>query len=51
MTGNDETLRRALYRCLFGAAKVAGSIFTVTNRDDDNVMVVAVWFGPGTTMM
>lgn len=51
MTGGDRTLRAQLFRAQFGAVLVAGALYIVTPRDAETVLAVAIWFGPGTTMM
>ncbi|KAJ7585126.1 hypothetical protein C8J56DRAFT_949945 [Mycena floridula] len=51
MTGGDKSLEPLLFRAMLGAGALEGTIYVVARDEDDKILSVGMWFGPGTQMM
>ncbi|KAJ7746594.1 hypothetical protein B0H16DRAFT_1421514 [Mycena metata] len=50
MVGGDESLKDPIFRAMIRAGELAGEVYFATDDDTQQVVGVAVWFPPGTSL-
>ncbi|KAJ7586818.1 hypothetical protein C8J56DRAFT_942907 [Mycena floridula] len=51
MTADNHAIEDSLYRMMLRAAALEGTIYAVFADDDNKMLTVGVWFGPGTLLL